>query len=112
MEVHGQETSRLPKLRRILDLCPCANVHVCWNSNQDDLLDGGLESNFALVREKIRFVHLRDLHLEEYPWRKLFRLLRESGYGGYACAEIPESADGVRVLKYFRALFLAYQDLA
>jgi sugar phosphate isomerase/epimerase len=110
VEVHGQGTCRLPNLRKLIDHANHANVFVCWNSNQEDLLDGGLEANFQLVKDKIRFVHLRDLYLEEYPFRKLFRLLREARFGGYACAEISESGDPVRVMRYFRGLFLAYQD--
>jgi len=111
VEVHGNGTCRLPNIRKILDHAAHSNVYVCWNSNAEDLLDGGLESNFALVRDKIRFVHLRDL-FEDYPFPKLFSLLRDANYSGYCCAEIPESTDPVRVLKYFRALFLADQDCA
>jgi len=110
VEVHGSETSRLPNMRKILDRAKHDNVFVCWNSNQSDLDDGGLEANFALVKDKIRFVHMRDLYLEEYPWRRLLRLLRESGYAGYCCAEISESGDPVRVMRYYRGLFFAYQD--
>ena len=111
LEVHGQGTSRLPNVRKILDYAAHPNVFVCWNSNQTDLEDGGLEANFQLVKDKIHFVHMRDLFLEEYPFRKLLRLLRDSGYKGYCCAEIPESNDPLRVMKYYRGLFLAYQDL-
>jgi sugar phosphate isomerase/epimerase len=111
VEVHGQDTSRLPNMRKILDAAASDNVFVCWNSNASDLLDGGLEANFALVKDKIRFVHMRDLYIEDYPWRSLLRLLRQAGYGGYCCAEIGESADPLRVMRYYRALFLAYQDL-
>jgi sugar phosphate isomerase/epimerase len=111
VEVHGGGTSRLPNMRKIFDACSSDNVFVCWNSNQSDLEDGGLEANFALVKDKIRFVHMRDLYLEEYPWRKLLGLLRESGYRGYCCAEIGESNDPLRVMRYYRALFLAYQGL-
>jgi len=111
VEVHGGDTSRLPNMRKILDQAAHPNVFVCWNSNDSDLLDGGLEENFALVKEKIRFVHMRDLFIENYPWRKLLRLLREARYAGYCCAEISESNDPLRVMRYYRALFLAYQDL-
>ncbi len=110
LEVHGRGTSRLRNIRKILDFARHGNVFVCWNSNQSDLEDGGLEANFALLRDAVRFVHLRDLYIEEYPWRKLFGLLSAAGYDGYCCAEIPESADPLRVLRYYRALFLAYQN--
>jgi sugar phosphate isomerase/epimerase len=112
LEVHGEETSRVPRIRKILDYGgnhPA--VRVCWNSNQTDLLDGGFAANFRLVRDQIGQVHMRDLFLEEYPWRQLLTSLSDMQFGGYCFAEIPESADPVRVLKYFRGLFRAYQNL-
>ena len=112
LEVHGTETSRLPRIRRILDYGGNhPGVRVCWNSNPTDLLDGGFESGFKLVKGQIGQVHMRDLFLEEYPWRALFAALSEMEFQGYCFAEIPASADPVRVLKYFRALFRAYQGL-
>jgi hypothetical protein len=84
---------------------------VCWNSNQTDLLDGGFEPAFRLVRNQIGQVHMRDLFLEEYPWRALLTSLAAMKFDGYCFAEIPESADPIRVLKYYRALFRAYQNL-
>ena len=112
LEVHGDGTSRVPRIRRILDYGgnhPA--VRVCWNSNQTDLLDGGFEANFRLVRDRIGQIHMRDLFVEEYPWRKLITSLTEMKFDGYCYAEIPESADAVRVLRYFRGLFRAYQNL-
>jgi sugar phosphate isomerase/epimerase len=112
LEVHGAETQRVPRIRKILDYGGNhPGVKVCWNSNQADLLDGGFESNFRLLRDQIGQVHMRDLFLEEYPWRKLITSLAEMNFQGYCFAEIPESADPVRVLKYFRGLFRAYQNL-
>ena len=110
VEVHGQETNRVPVYHAIMEQCASSNVYVCWNSNESDLEDGGLEHNFALLGKKIHFVHMRDLYVEDYPWRKFFELLNGIGYKGYCCAEIPASADPLRVMKYYRALFLAYQD--
>lgn len=110
VEVHGRDTSRIPVFHAFMEQTTSGNVYVCWNSNDADLEDGGLEANFRLLSDRIRFVHMRDLFIEDYPWRKLFALLKEAGYKGYCCAEIPESADPVRVMKYYRALFLAYQD--
>lgn len=111
LEVHGETTSRLPRIRKILDHADHPGVRVCWNSNQTDLLDGGFDANFALVRERIGQVHMRDLFLEEYPWRRLLTALADMSFQGYCFAEIPESADPLRVLKYFRGLFRAYQHL-
>jgi sugar phosphate isomerase/epimerase len=112
LEVHGETTSRLPRVRKILD--DAGNhpaLRVCWNSNQTDLLDGGFDANFQLVRAQIGQVHMRDLFLEEYPWKRLITALSAMKFEGYCFAEIPESSDPMRVLKYFRGLFRAYQDL-
>ena len=111
LEVHGEGTSRVPRIRRILDHGRNdPGVQVCWNSNPTDLLDGGFDANFRLVRDQIGQVHMRDL-FEDYPWRSLMAGLTDMKFDGYCFAEIPESADPVRVLKYFRGLFRAYQNL-
>ncbi len=109
VEVHGGTTQLLPNLAKIIKYADHPNVYVCWNSNATDVVNGSIRDNFALVADKIREVHLRDLFDEQYPWRDLFALLGAQGYTGYTLAEIPESPDPDRVLRYFRALWLAYQ---
>lgn len=112
LEVHGTDTARLPRIRKIMDFADNhPGVRVCWNSNQTDLLDGGFEPAFTLVQHQIGQVHMRDLMLEEYPWKQLFASLTAIRFDGYCFAEIPESTDPIRVLKYYRALFRALQGL-
>ena len=112
LEVHGSETSRVPRIRKILDYGGNhPGVKICWNSNQTDLLDGGFEENFKLLKNQIGQIHMRDLYLEEYPFRALITHLAAMKFQGYCFAEIPESTDGVRVLRYFKGLFRAYQNL-
>src|SRR3989442_1301034 len=111
LEVHGTGTSLLPNIKRIMDVADHKMVGVCWNSNQTDLNGDGFDANFNLVKEKIFTVHMRDLYLQEYPFRRLLNRLNETGFTGYCLAEIPQSADPVRVMKYFPALWLAYQNL-
>ncbi len=112
LEVHGQDTSRVPRIRKIFDYAGNpASLRACWNSNQTDLLDGGFEANFKLLKDQIGQVHMRDLFLEEYPWRKLITALADMKFTGYCFAEIPESSDPIRVLSYYRGLFRAYQGL-
>jgi sugar phosphate isomerase/epimerase len=112
LEVHGAETQRVPRIRKIFDYGGNHRaVRACWNSNQADLLDGGFDSNFQLLKSQIGQIHMRDLMLEEYPWRKLITNLAQMNFQGYCFAEIPESADPIRVLKYFRGMFRAYQGL-
>ncbi len=112
LEVHGSETQRVPRIRKIFDYAgnPSA-LRACWNSNQTDLMDGGFDANFKLLKDQIGQIHMRDLMLEEYPFRKLISNLAEMKFQGYCFAEIPESNDPVRVLKYFRGMFRAYQGL-
>lgn len=111
VEVHGSGTSLLPNMRRIMEVADHPNVGVCWNSNQTDLEGAGFDHNFDLVKDRIVEVHMRDLFLEEYPWRRLLTGLVGHGYQGYCLAEIPESADPVRVMRYYRAMWLSYQGL-
>lgn len=111
LEVHGPETQRVPRIHRILQHAGEAPaLWVCWNSNQTDLEGGGLEANFRLVQDRIGQVHMRDLYIEEYPWRQLVTLLKGINFGGYCYAELGESScDGVRVLKYFRGMLRALE---
>ena len=111
LEVHGAETSLLPNIKRIMDAANHRNVGVCWNSNQTDLAGEGFDRNFNLVKGKIFTVHMRDLYLDEYPFRKLLTGLNDAVFSGFCLAEIPESKDPIRVMHYFRALFFAYQNL-
>ena len=111
LEVHGEGTSLLPNIKVIMDAASHRNAGVCWNSNQTDLAGEGFDHNFNLVKDKIFSVHMRDLYLDEYPFRKLLARSNEISFTGFCLAEIPESGDPVRVMKYFRSLFLAYQSL-
>jgi sugar phosphate isomerase/epimerase len=112
LEVHGEDSERVPRIRKMFDYGGNhPNVKACWNSNDTDLMDGGFDANFRLLRDQIGQVHMRDLFVEEYPWRRLITSLVDMKFGGYCFAEIPESTDGVRVLKYFRGMFRAYQNL-
>jgi sugar phosphate isomerase/epimerase len=109
VEVHGPVTQEVPNLAKIIAYADHPNVYVCWNSNATDVKDGSIKETFALVAPKIHEVHLHDLTDEQYPWRELFALLDARGYEAYTLAEIPESKDPDRVLRYYRALWKAYQ---
>ena len=111
LEVHGSETQFPPHIKTIMDVADHKNVGVCWNSNQADLDGEGFDHNFNLLKNKIFTVHMRDLYLDEYPFRKLMSGLIQMGYAGYCLAEIPESNDPLRVMRYYRSLWLAYQGL-
>ncbi len=104
MEVHGPATSEPRVAADILRAAGRKNVGACWNSNAVDVKDGSLKQSFELLRPYIRSAHITELY-SAYPWRELFRLLRESGYDRYTLAEVGESADPVRFLRYYQALW-------
>jgi sugar phosphate isomerase/epimerase len=109
VEVHGAVTQEPVNFAKILRYAEHPNVYACWNSNPTDVKDGTIKDSFALFGNRVHEVHLRDLTDETYPWRELFALLKQQHYEGFTLAEIPESRDPERVLRYFRALWLAYQ---
>jgi sugar phosphate isomerase/epimerase len=111
LEVHGSGTAFPPRIKTILDTANHPSVGACWNCNPSDLDGEGWDYNFDLLKAKIFSVHMRDLFLEDYPFRKLLTRLNEINFTGFCLAEIPASTDPVRVMKYYRGLWLAYQGL-
>jgi len=108
--VHGSKTNKPSVIKKIIDYSQSPHVYVNWNCNPEDTEENGLEHNFNLLKDRIRGVHMHELWMTEYPYRQLFKLLSGIGYQGYCNAEIDGNADPVRLLRYYRALFLAYQD--
>lgn len=120
VEEHGNGTSNIPVIKQILDYANNPHVAMIWNCSASDTGKGpglpkgfegmGIEAQFNLVKGRIGNVHLRELS-SDYPWRELFRLLSQSGYQGYCDVEVsPESAEPVRYMRNYRALFLALQN--
>jgi sugar phosphate isomerase/epimerase len=120
VEEHGNGTSNIPVIKQILDYASNPHVAMIWNCSASDTGKGpglpkgfegmGIEAQFNLVKGRIGNVHLRELS-SDYPWRELFRLLSQSGYQGYCDVEVsPESAEPVRYMRNYRALFLALQN--
>jgi sugar phosphate isomerase/epimerase len=105
LEVHGIQSSHPPLVKRMMEYCGHPMVGVTWNCNDSDLKNGQVKPYFDLLKPHIRNVHLKDL-IAEYPYRELFRLLRDMEYDRYTLAEIPEvSGDPIRFMHYFRSLW-------
>jgi sugar phosphate isomerase/epimerase len=104
MEVHGPATSEPKVAADILRTAGHRNVGACWNSNKTDVVDGSVRQSFDLLKPFIRNAHITDLWTT-YPYRELFRLLRESGYNRYTLAEVGESKEPARFLRYYKALW-------
>lgn len=107
MEVHGRDTQAPTAIRRIIEVAAHPNCLVCWNSNPTDLDEhGGVDAGFALLEPWIRSCHINELANRAYPYRRLFELLRSSGFGDrFTLAEIAGSRDPDRFLPYYRALW-------
>jgi sugar phosphate isomerase/epimerase len=87
LEVHGG-CARLPVIASIMQVADHPNVAVCWNSNPQDLEDGGLERNFRLVEKRLGYTtHIRQLGGNEYPYPQLVKLLQGARYNGWLLAE-------------------------
>jgi sugar phosphate isomerase/epimerase len=100
LEVHGNETQELPNIKAIMDAADHPNVYVCWNSNDEDLLGGGLEQNFNLVKNKLgNTVHVRELNLGTYPYQQLLGLFVNMDYHGWILLECrTDPADKVKAM--------------
>jgi sugar phosphate isomerase/epimerase len=109
LEVHGEATCVPARIERIMKAADHPQVGVCWNSNPEDVQDGSVAHNFDLLLPWLRNAHINELWNPNYPWRELFHLLKQCGYNRYTLAEIAESSDPVRLMHYYRALWLELQ---
>jgi sugar phosphate isomerase/epimerase len=107
VEVHGRGTALPANMRTIMEACDHRSVGVTWNSNASDVVRGSVAPSFKLLRRWIKSCHINELP-SGYPYRELFRLLRESGYDRVTLAEIPGAPDlasAERLLRYYKALW-------
>lgn len=104
MEVHGAGTQEPSVAAEILGMAANPNVGACWNSNPTDVKDGSVKQSFELLGPYIRNAHITEL-VSGYPYREFFRLLRESGYSRYTLAEVAESKEPERFMRYYKALW-------
>lgn len=106
LEVHGG-CARLPTMAAIMKVADHPNVAVCWNSNPQDLQDGGLEENFRLVQSRLgATTHVHDLGGKNYPYPRLFMLLKDIKYHGWILIEASDKpTDRVAALAKEREVF-------
>jgi hypothetical protein len=100
LEVHGEETQELPNIKAIMDVADNKNVYTCWNCNEQDLIGGGLEYNFNLVKDRQGdTVHVRELNIGPYPYQQLMNLFVKMNYEGWILLECrTEPVDRVKAL--------------
>jgi sugar phosphate isomerase/epimerase len=112
MEVHGAKTSEPQNARTIMDHCDHPKVGLTWNSNATDVKDGSVAEAWKLLGPRVRSCHINDLHKDAagtYPYRELFRLMREAGYDRVTECEVgwtpPDVKTGIELLRYYKALW-------
>ncbi len=105
VEVHGRDSSHPPRMRRMMEEAGHPNVGICWNSNQEDLINGQVRPGFEMLRPWLRNAHINEIWKPEYPWREVFSLMKSAGYNRYTLAEIPETTDPLRLMRYYRGLW-------
>lgn len=107
VEVHGPGTSHPPHVRTMMQTADHPRVGITWNSNPTDVVNGSVAEYFRLLRPWLKSCHINELH-SGYPYRELFRLLRETNYDRCTLAEIqgmPDEATGERLMRYYKALW-------
>jgi sugar phosphate isomerase/epimerase len=112
VEVHGAITQIPRNMRAIMDACGHKSVGVCWNSNPPDVENKSVAASFALLKPFLKSCHINDLENDAkgtYPYRELFKLLREANYDRYTLIEIgtayPDVAKGTEYLKKYKELW-------
>jgi sugar phosphate isomerase/epimerase len=112
VEVHGNGTNLPANMKAIMEHCGHPAVGVCWNSNGSDVKNGSVAESFAMLRPWLKSCHINELYKDAagvYPYRELFRLMRESGYDRVTLCEVGKSPkteeDGAEILRYYKGLW-------
>jgi sugar phosphate isomerase/epimerase len=112
VEVHGGGTQEPAHMKTIMEQCGHKSVGITWNSNAADVKDGSVKASFELLKPWFKSCHINDLYKEHtgaYPYRELFRLMREMEYDRYTLIEVgrtpPDVATGEEFLRYYKALW-------
>ena len=108
VEVHGKITQNPPVSAAIMQATKHPQVGLCWNSNPTDLVDGSVKPSFDLLKPWIKNVHINEL-AGPYPYRELFRLLRDMKYERYTLCEATESKEPERFLRWYAAMWRELQ---
>lgn len=106
VEVHGAESQVPWRMRKMMEIAAHPHVGICWNSNPPDVENGSVKKSFDLLKPWLRNAHINELWKPEYPWRELFRLMKQAQYNRYCLIEIADNPDPLRLMRYYRALWL------
>jgi hydroxypyruvate isomerase len=111
VEAHGTLTQEPPNMKAIFDQVTEPNVKICWNSNDCDLRNAGLEGNFNMVKKWIGdTIHVKGFNIikRNYPYQQLFNLLAGINFNGWILLEAggtDEPTDKIAAMKEQVSLF-------
>jgi len=83
-------------------------VSLIYNSDPRDVINGSVAETIGHVIKYVKHIHMHELTDPKYPYTEMLRIFKMAGYTGYCVAEIQESPDPIRVLRYYKALWDAY----
>jgi len=82
------------------------NVAINYNSDNRDIVDGSVAQTYRHVAEYLRHVHMHNLEDVTFPYKELYQLLKDDGYGGYMSLELGyNGGDPETVMKLYAAIF-------
>jgi sugar phosphate isomerase/epimerase len=111
VEVHGAVTQQPENMKAIFDACGHKSVGATWNSNASDIKNKSIREGFDLLKTHIRSCHINDLENDasgKYPYRELFKRLKEIDYDRYTLCEVSKpvkAEEGEAFLKKYAALW-------
>lgn len=105
LEIHGPGTSEPAVCASIMKAARHPQVGLCWNSNDGEVVNGSVRQNFELVKPWIRHCHINELSKQNYPYRELFTLLRQTNYQGFTLCECGASKEPRRFLRWYKAMW-------
>jgi sugar phosphate isomerase/epimerase len=116
VEVHGRGTAHPPHMKTIMEECGHKSVGLTWNSNDTDVKNGSVAEYFKLLWPWVKSCHINALYKDgagKYPYRELFRLLREAGYDRATLIEVGQKfSDPDAGAEYLRTYKALWQELA
>jgi sugar phosphate isomerase/epimerase len=114
VEVHGAITQIPKNMKTIMEACGHKSVGVTWNSNPPDVENGSVAASFKLLKPWIKSCHINNLENDangKYPYRELFKLLRESGYDRYTLCEVGTAYDVEKGTAFFKEYKATWEKL-
>jgi sugar phosphate isomerase/epimerase len=81
------------------------NLALDYNSDARDIVNGSIAATFYQVKDYVRHVHVHGIEEGKYPYRELFRILKDINYGGYITVARGYEGGGERkVIEMYGAL--------